>query len=272
MVQPQVVSMTDNRAVALPADRILPSPYQTRRVFDPAALQQLAESIAQHGLLQPITVRRTENGFYQLIAGERRWRACRLIGMRHIRAYVLQVEDYEAALLTMSENLQREDLNFFEEALGYQLLMQLQGVTQQQLADHLGVSQAAVANKLRLLRFSEPVRAAILTKGLTERHARALLKLFDDQDRLEAIEFISQRRLSVRQTEEWVEKRQQAQLQNGGDAHRRPSITHSWRDWRLFANSMKSAVGELRQAGLPARFEMSESGTQVQMSIIVPKG
>ncbi|MDD4797088.1 MAG: ParB/RepB/Spo0J family partition protein [Eubacteriales bacterium] len=269
----QHASANDGRVLIVSVDHISPSPYQPRRRFDTQALQQLAESIAQHGLIQPITVRQAENGYYELIAGERRWRACKLLGMRHIRARVLHVDDYEAAMMTMTENLQREDLNFFEEAQGYQLLIQLHFITQQQLAEQLGISQSAVANKLRLLRLSEQIRAIIIDQNLSERHARALLKLHDEQEQKKVAECAARMQLSVRQTEELVERRLK-ELANlpAPPAKLLPLISHSWRDWRLFANTMKSAVTELKQAGLPARFEMVENNSQVQMSIIVPKG
>lgn len=264
---------SEGRVLVISIDRIVPSPYQPRRRFDTEALQQLAESISQHGLIQPLTVRQAENGYYELIAGERRWRACKLIGMRHLRARVLQVDDYEAAMMTMTENLQREDLNFFEEAQGYQLLMQLHFITQQQLAEQLGISQSAVANKLRLLRLSEEIRTLVIEKNLSERHARALLKLHDEQEQRKVVEHAARLQLSVRQTEDMVERRIK-ELANIPAAPIKllPAISHSWRDWRLFANTMKNAVSELKQAGLPARFEMVESNSQVQMSIIVPKG
>lgn len=261
----------DTRMAVIPLERISPSPYQPRRVFDAEALRQLAESIAQHGLIQPITVRRLPGGSYQLVAGERRLRACAMAGIRHVRAHVLNISDLEAAMITVSENLQREDLNCFEEAQGYKTLLDMNDMTQQQLARQLGISQSAVANKLRLLRLDDAVRHAVVEGGLSERHARALLRVHNPAEQERLARHAAGRQLSVRQLEGLIERQMTRREEDVAAAPTSLNISRSWRDWRLFANSMKSAVGELKQAGLSAHFELEEDSAHVLMRIIVPK-
>lgn len=235
-------------------------------------MELLAENIRQYGLIQPVSVRPIGNGRYELIAGERRLRACSLIGESRIKATILDVTEQEAALLAMAENLQREDLSYFEEAEGYRRLTEELKLTQQQLAEKLGRQQSTIANKLRLLRLSQPVRDEILKHDLTERHARALLRLHDETEQLEVIDQVIIKCLNVRQTEELIEKRMMSLItvekeQSAGSQH----FSRAWRDWRLFANSMKSAVDELKASGLDAQFVLSDGVKFVEMRVIVPK-
>lgn len=261
------------RTALLSVDSIVPSPWQPRRSFDGLALDLLADNIRQYGLLQPVTVRPVGGGRYELIAGERRLRACALIGEAHIRATVLNVGEEEAALLTMAENLQREDLSFFEEAEGYRRLTEDLRLTQQQLAEKLGRQQSTIANKLRLLRLSPEVREAVERHDLTERHARALLRLHDEDMQLDIVNNVVLKSLNVRQTEDLIEKRVLGLL--SGESERtggNQKFSRAWRDWRLFANTMKSAVEELKASGLDAQFTLNDSGTHVEMHVVVPKG
>ena len=171
-----------NKVVLIPEHRIKPNPYQPRRVFDQEKIEQLAASIAQYGLLQPITVLPLEDGSYQLVAGERRLLACRRLRMQEVPAILTTMDEERSSALALVENIQRCDLNFFEEAAAIQKLMKMGGYTQQAVAKKLGKNQSTIANKLRLLQFSEPVREAILAANLTERHARALLNLNEQGD------------------------------------------------------------------------------------------
>lgn len=261
------------RTALLSVDSILPSPWQPRRAFDDQALDLLADNIRRYGLLQPITVRPTGAGRFELIAGERRLRACALIGESHIKATVLNVSEEEAALLTMAENLQREDLSFFEEAEGYRRLTDDLNLTQQQLAEKLGRQQSTIANKLRLLRLSPEIREAIERHDLTERHARALLRLHDEDMQLDIVNNVVLKSLNVRQTEDLIEKRVMGLLSNENEPPRETQkFSRAWRDWRLFANTMKSAVDELKASGLDAQFMMNDNDTHVEMRVVVPKG
>ena len=185
---------------------IEPNPGQPRRHFDPEALQTLAESIRENGLLQPVVVRRGENGLYQIIAGERRWRACRLAGLTEIPTVILDADDLRAAQLALIENLQREDLNPIEEASGYQTLIETFGLTQEEAAQRVGRSRPAVANSLRLLALSQDLRAMVEQGRLSEGNARALLAIPDENLRREAAEYAVEQGLTVRELERYVKK------------------------------------------------------------------
>ncbi len=191
-------------AETLPISRVEPRTGQPRTSFDEPALQELADSIAQHGLLQPITVRRQDNGYYQIIAGERRWRAARLAGLTEIPVRIVEADDRKAQELALVENLQREDLNPMEEARGYRVLMEDFGLTQESVSQSVGKSRPAVANALRLLNLPEAV-AGMVEKGiLTTGHARALLPIENEALQLEAARQVAEKGLSVRQTESLV--------------------------------------------------------------------
>ena len=185
----------------LPLQRIEPNPNQPRKRFDEVELQALADSIAQHGLLQPLAVRDMGNGYYQIIAGERRWRACRLAGLSEVPVTVVEADDRTVMELALIENLQREDLNPMEEAEGYRVLLEEYGLTQEQAAQQVGKSRSAVANALRLLTLSDEVRALVENGELTAGHARALLTLPNGRLQKAAAQKILALRLSVRQAE-----------------------------------------------------------------------
>ncbi len=185
----------------LPIHKIEPNPNQPRRDFDEEELQALSESIANHGLIQPLTVRETESGYYQIIAGERRWRASRIAGLSEVPAVIVEADDRKAMELALIENLQREDLNPVEEAFGYQALIEDFGLTQEEAATQVGKSRPAVANALRLLNLPEQVMEMLRTGKLTAGHARAILSLKNEKKQLEAAQKISALDLSVRQAE-----------------------------------------------------------------------
>lgn len=185
----------------LPLQRIEPNPNQPRKRFDEVELQALADSIAQHGLLQPLAVRDMGNGYYQIIAGERRWRACRLAGLSEVPVTVVEADDRTVMELALVENLQREDLNPMEEAEGYRVLLEEYSLTQEQAAQQVGKSRSAVANALRLLTLSDEVRALVENGELTAGHARALLTLPNGRLQKAAAQKILALRLSVRQAE-----------------------------------------------------------------------
>ncbi|EPZ53388.1 parB/RepB/Spo0J family partition domain protein [[Clostridium] sordellii ATCC 9714] len=167
--------MEDKRVMEIPISNIVPNPYQPRRVFSQSALEELSESIKVYGILQPITVRSKSNDEYELVAGERRLRASKLAGLETIPAIINNMSDESSAVLALLENLQREDLNFIEEAMGYENLIKEHSFTQQQLAEKLGKNQSTIANKIRILRLPTDIKIKLVENGLTERHARALL-------------------------------------------------------------------------------------------------
>ena len=195
------------KIVLLPVEQIEPSPFQARTAFDETEIAALAVSILQNGLLQPISVRKTGYHKYQLVAGERRLRACKLAGLSYVKALITStLSDQELASIAMIENLQRENLHFFEEAEGYQSLLREHGFTQEELAKKLSKNQSTIANKLRILKLTRNVKDKILTTGLSERHARALLRLHNEKAQLELVDKVAGEGLSVKATEDLVEK------------------------------------------------------------------
>lgn len=191
----------ENGLKKLPLHKIEPNPDQPRRDFDPEELEELAESIRTHGVIQPLTVREMPNGYYQIIAGERRWRASRLAGLEEIPAVIIEADDKKAMELALIENLQRSDLNPVEEANGYDSLIREYGLTQEEAAARVGKSRPAVANALRLLSLCEGVLDKVRSGELTAGHARAILQLKSEKKQLEAAQKISALGLSVRQAE-----------------------------------------------------------------------
>ncbi len=253
---------------SIPIDRIRPNPYQPRRYFSPAAIQELSASIVAVGLIQPITVRRIGESSYELIAGERRLRACRLAGFTHIKAVVeANMVDQDSAMIAMIENLQRENLNYFEEAEGYLCLIREHGFTQEELARRLSKNQSTIANKLRILRLPHSVKKALITGGLTERHARALLRLHNEQAQLKLLDTIIKRSLSVKETEELVEKELNKLYGEAGDT---PAIKMRG-GYKIYVNTIKRAVKKLEDMGTRAEMSTRDDGDRICISIIVPK-
>ena len=235
--------------------QLSPNPQQPRRSFDENGLRELADSIRAYGILQPLTVRRAEGG-YQLVAGERRMRAARMAGLREVPCLVAQVDEQDAGMLALIENLQRRDLDCFEEAAAIAHLISRYSLSQEQAAEKLGKSQSAVANKLRLLRLGEPVRQQLRHAGLTERHARALLRLPDDKARLDALAVIAARALNVAQT-------QPAPVQS--------RATYIIKDVRLFLNSIDRSFQMMRQSGVDADLGRRDTDSEILLTIRIPK-
>lgn len=192
---------SDGGVLMLPLQKVEPNPLQPRKRFDPEELQTLADSIAMHGVIQPLTVRLLPSGYYQIIAGERRWRAARLAGLGEVPVVVIEADDKKAMELALIENLQRSDLNPIEEALGYQQLITEYGMTQERAAERVGRSRPAVANALRLLTLGQPVQELLAAGTLSAGHARALLMLHTPEEQLAAAQKVVNLQLSVRQTE-----------------------------------------------------------------------
>ena len=251
--------METGRVVFLPARSIRPNPSQPRKVFHPEALAELSESIQRHGILQPLSVRRAGLG-YELIAGERRLRAAQMAGLTEIPCIVMQMDDRESGMAAMIENLQRQDLDFIEEAQGIANLMQLYDMSQEQAARMLGKSQSAVANKLRILRHSDAVLAALREGNLTERHARALLRLSCEDAKLAAIAEIIRQGMSVARAEKYIES-----LLN---SPKKPTVKT---DVTSFLNNLTQSLQKIQRSGVGAVSERRETDTQIVLTITIPK-
>ena len=245
---------------------IRPNPAQPRRVFDPAELESLAASIRSHGVLQPLTVRRTESG-WELVAGERRLRAAALAGLAAVPCLERTADGRTSAALALVENLQRQDLHYLEEAEAIAAFVAQSGLTQEAAAEQLAMSPSALANKLRLLRLSPACRDAVTGGRLTERHARCLLRLEDEGERLAAARHFVSAGLNVAQAERYVERRLEA-LQSTPPTGRRAYII---KDVRLFLNSVDRGLRLIRDAGVDARAERQETEEDILLTIRIPK-
>lgn len=251
----------------LPIERISPNPRQPRRHFPEQPLRELADSIRQHGVLQPLTVQKTPGG-YVLVAGERRLRAAGLAGLTHVPCLLVRATPQDSALLALVENLQRSDLHYLEEAAAISKLITTYGMSQEEAARRLGRSQPAVANKLRLLRLSPACGELLRKYELTERHARALLRLEDEESRLAALRHIGEKKLTVASAEEYIENLLQKKQLEGREEKKRLYII---KDVRLFLNSVDRGMETIRRAGVDARFDRQESEEEITITIQIPK-
>lgn len=254
------------RVQYIPLGRIRPNPQQPRRSFDEEGLAELAASIRSCGILQPLTVRRAGDG-YELVAGERRLRAARIAGLREVPCLVAQVGEEDSALLALMENLQRRDLDCWEEAQAIARLISRYGLSQEEAARRLGRAQPTVANKLRLLRLPEDVRALLRENGLTERHARALLRLQAPEVQRRAAGDMVRRGMNVAQAEAYVEKL----LQSAQVTPPRGRSTYIIKDVRLFLNSVDRGLHLMRQAGVDAGWNRQDTDREILLTIRIPK-
>ncbi len=256
---------TVNRVLLLPVEAIIPNPNQPRQVFDEEKINELAQSIAQYGLLQPITVQQIDRNLYELVAGERRLLACRQLKMQEIPAIVVSMKREDSAALALIENIQRCALNYFEEALAIEKLMRLLGLTQNQIAVRLGKTQSTIANKLRLLKFPERIREFMLESNLTERHARALLPLLKHDKLEQMISQIRDKELTVCQTEQQV-----AQLLSEKKP-KRVMESYVVKDLRVFMETVSQATDMMKMAGIKATTNMKEDGDELVYTIRIKK-
>lgn len=256
---------TVNRVLLLPVDAIWPNPDQPRRVFDGDKISELAASIKQYGLLQPITVQQIDRYTYQLIAGERRLLACKELGMGEIPAIVCDMNKESSAALALIENIQRCSLNYFEEALAIDHLMSMLGLTQQSVAARLGKTQSTIANKLRLLKYPPSWQERMLTAGLTERHARALLPLLGTEKLDAAIDSIAEKELTVAQTEQLVQKLLQQEQPKA------PMELMVVKDLSVFLDTVQQATEMMKLAGIKASTRVKENEEELVYTIRIKK-
>ena len=254
-----------NQIQFIPHDLIKPNPQQPRVRFDYNELEGLACSIRANGLLQPINVRVLENGEFELISGERRLRAARMIGMTKIPCIVMNVSDQQSALFAIIENVQRENLDFFEEAVAIERLMTEYGLSQDEIAEKLGKAPSTLSNKLRLLRLPDEIRDKISYAGLSERHARALLTLPENNTRKRVLDLVIERHLTVAETERLI-----ADIHRRRKTPRKPQ-TKAYKDMRIFLNTLNHAVDSIRKAGIEADTAKSETDEYFEYVIRISK-
>lgn len=270
---------------SVPTDSIAPNPHQPRRDFEDLSLFSLANSIKDHGMLQPLTLRRTDgddpqNRPYQLIAGERRLRAAVSVGMTAVPCIILEADSRRAAELAIIENLQRQDLNLFEQASAIDALIDMHSMTQEEIARALSLSQSCVANKLRLLRLTEEERELILAHQLTERHARAFLRIRDLDLRKKTVRHTAKHALTVALTEQYIDsllsdaKPPQTHRPTGDPSQPKTQNRNSkciLRDLRIFFNTLDRAISALREAGCSAAYTTDETDGAVTVTVSITR-
>lgn len=265
--------MSDNHSYhvfQIPVHLIQPNPSQPRRVFDEGMLNELAESIKLYGIMQPISIRKIMPNVYELVAGERRLRAVKLLEMETIPCLIVNVTEKDSAVLALIENLQRENLNYMEEAKGYEHLIDDYDLKQQELAKQLGKGQSTIANKLRLLQHSAMVQEQLMSHQLSERHARALLKLTGESQQLKAIDVIVKQQLNVKDSEKFIQKLLMDKDKLAEVDEHKPVIKRYLKDIRLFTNTIKQAVDMVQGAGLEVDYKIKQTDESYEINITIP--
>lgn len=250
--------------ISVPVEKIQPSRYQPRLHFDEQKLDELSQSIQQNGLIQPLTVRKVDDG-YELIAGERRYRACRKAGFQEIPCYVLTPSDDEAAQMALIENVQRQDLSAIEEAKSYVQIMKQAHLSQEQVAKKIGKSQSAVANKIRLLNLPDDIQDGVINGVITERHARALLSA-PEEKQVRIYKDIVKKGLNVRETENYIESINQPKK-----VHARQKTKGYSKNIQIGINTVNQSIKMIEKLGIEVKVDTSETDGQVKMIISFPK-
>lgn len=261
----------EKKITMIPIDLIRPNPYQPRRKFDQSSMDELCRSIQQYGVIQPINVRKISSSHYELVAGERRLRAIAMAGQKEIPAIIVDIGEDDSAILALIENLQREDLGYMEEAEGYRNLIKEHGLTQEDLAQKIGKSQSTIANKIRLLRLSPMVKKILSDNNLTERHARALLKIEEEQIQLKVLQKVCERGLNVRKTEELVQRALDKYCNCMKPDECKGHVTKSIKDIRIFVNTIRQAIDTMKKSGVNARAAQIDRGEYLEFIVRIPK-
>lgn len=255
----------------IPVSHIRPNPYQPRKDFDKKALEELSSSIKSYGVIQPISVRQIKADSYELIAGERRLRASEIAKLDIIPAIVVEYRDDESAIISLMENLQREDLNFIEEAEGYNNLILDHHFTQQEIAEKIGKSQSTIANKLRLLKLPDNIKKSLLENNLSERHGRALLKLPDDNLKKEVLEKVIKDGLNVSNTENLINGILNDLVNIDEKEEEAKQNVKSLINIRIYLNTIKKAFSAIKDTGIKAEYKEVDKGDYVEVMVKIPK-
>ncbi|WP_404450736.1 nucleoid occlusion protein [Virgibacillus necropolis] len=257
-----------NEVIQLDVTKIKPNRFQPRSIFSEEKISELAQTIKTHGMIQPIVVRKLEEDDYELIAGERRWRAVQTLGWENAPVIVQEMTDTETASVALIENLQREELTVIEEARAYARLLELHSITQEALAQRLGKNQSTIANKLRLLKLDDAVQQALLNKAITERHARALIKLKDPEKQSKLLHEIIEHDLNVKQTEERIEK-----MENKKDEpkKKKPKLKGVNKDMRIAVNTIRQSLTMVTDTGVDVETDEKDLEDYYQFTIKIPK-
>lgn len=252
--------------IQVPLHQVVANPYQPRKIFSESELGELAESIKHMGLIQPITVRAIEDR-YEIIVGERRFRAAQIVGMTHIPAILANITDEQSAVLALIENIQRQDLNFVEEAEAYQALLEKHGMTQKELAERVGKKQSTVSNKLRVLNLPDDVIDLLLSNELTERHGRALLKLNSDEDVRHVLKAVIKNGLNVKATEKLIES---ILTSEEPQEEKKQNIKYSI-NYKIYVNTVKQAYETILNTGADVKYTEKDKGNYIEVVVKIPK-
>ncbi|EOC99424.1 nucleoid occlusion protein [Caldisalinibacter kiritimatiensis] len=262
--------MSEKREIKyIPIEQIKPNPYQPRKSFSKRSLEELSQSIKAYGVIQPISVRKLAENSYELVAGERRLRASEMANLESIPAIVVEMKDKDSAAMALIENLQRRDLNFIEEAEAYYNLINDHGMTQQELAEKIGKNQSTVANKLRILRLPVEVKKMIIENGLTERHARALLKLPDKELQIKVLEKVIKNELNVKKTEKLI-KDILEDITSEKEKENKQRIKNLI-NFRIYLNTLKNAYNAIKESGVDAEYKQKDKGDFIEVVVKIPK-
>jgi len=256
---------TQPQVVMVPLDKIEANPEQPRKVFHDEGMEELTGSIKEYGVLQPIILK-DEKDIYTIIAGERRYRAAQLAGLSKIPAIIKTMETKEAALIALVENVQREDLNFLEEARAYKKLMEDFQLTQGEIAEKVNKRQSTISNKIRVLSLPEKIQEQLISNRLTERHARALLRLKDDADRDQIMKRVIANNLNVKQTEKLIEE-----LLEKKEAALRKRRKVNYISYKIYLNTIRKAFSQIKEMEKNAKISQEDKGDFLEVKIILPK-
>ncbi|MBM7572525.1 nucleoid occlusion protein [Aquibacillus albus] len=257
-----------DEVIQIPVEQIEPNRYQPRSIFSQEKIEELAQTIHTHGMIQPIVVRKLQQGSsgYELIAGERRWRAVQFLGWNNVPAIIRDMNEAETASVALIENLQREELTVIEEAMAYAKLLDIHGLTQEALAQRLGKSQSTIANKMRLLKLPEKVQMAVLEKKITERHARALIVLKDPEKQEKILEEILEKDLNVKQTEDRIAKLFEKKV-----IQKKPKLKGINKDMRIAMNTIRQSLSMVSDTGIDLETDEQDYDDYYQITIKIPK-
>jgi len=256
----------DLQVVMIPLEKIHANPDQPRKIFGQDELAELTESIREYGVLQPIIVRETSEGSYSIIAGERRYRASCAAGLSEVPVLVRNMELQQAALVALVENVQRADLNYVEEARAYKKLMDDFGLTQAEIAQRVGKQQSTISNKIRILALPDDIQELLTAHGLTERHARALLRISEEKDRRKIIDRIVKNNLNVKQTEKIIEEFLEGQAEQ-----KRKRLKTNYISYKIYANTIRKAFSQIKEMEGDAVFQQEDKGDVLELKITIPK-
>ncbi len=260
-----------NRIFQIPVESIIPNPYQPRQTFDNLAIEELANSIREYGIIQPLTVRRISRDLYELVTGERRLRAAKSLRRPTVPAIILNITDNDSAVIALIENLQRKELGFFEEAEGYSRLITEHGMTQEEVAARTGKKQSTVANKLRILKLSPYLKKIVSENNLTERHARALLRLPEEEMQWKALMKIVEKNMNVRASEAYIDSLLAEAEAEKAAPPPPPVVKHKKNDFRIFLNTIDKALDMVREAGVKPKTKKTEFEDYYEYTIRIDK-